>query len=64
MSDGNETTCWGQRRRINPPGLLMSLAVGQVRYDSRRGRALTFPALVGRETSVRDVVTIYSPEEL
>eukprot|EP00959_Pyramimonas_sp_CCMP1952_P223998 4683771-Pyramimonas_sp.AAC.1 len=34
----------------------MSLAVGQACYDSRRGQALTFPALVGRETVVWDVV--------
>eukprot|EP00959_Pyramimonas_sp_CCMP1952_P342209 7169587-Pyramimonas_sp.AAC.1 len=64
MSDGIEATCRGQRFRINLPGLLMSLAVGQVCYDSRRGRALTFPALVGRETVVWDVLTIYGPKEL
>eukprot|EP00959_Pyramimonas_sp_CCMP1952_P119162 2491344-Pyramimonas_sp.AAC.1 len=64
MSDGEETTCRGQRRRINPPGLLMSLAVGQACYDSRRGHTLTLPALVGREAVVRDVVAIYGPEEL
>eukprot|EP00959_Pyramimonas_sp_CCMP1952_P081209 1696440-Pyramimonas_sp.AAC.1 len=64
MSDGIEAICRGQRRRINPPGLLMSLAVGQVCYDSRRGHALAIPALVGRETVVWDVVTVYGPEEL
>eukprot|EP00959_Pyramimonas_sp_CCMP1952_P080986 1692057-Pyramimonas_sp.AAC.1 len=32
----------------------MSLAVGQVCYDSRRGHALTLPTLVGWGAVVRD----------
>eukprot|EP00959_Pyramimonas_sp_CCMP1952_P108330 2265139-Pyramimonas_sp.AAC.1 len=64
MSDGIEAICRGPRFRINLPGLLMSLAVGQVRYDSRRGHALTFQAPVGKGTVVGDVVTINGPKEL
>eukprot|EP00959_Pyramimonas_sp_CCMP1952_P169881 3549125-Pyramimonas_sp.AAC.1 len=64
MSDGIEATCRGKRRRISPPELLMSLAVGQVCYDSRCGHALAFPELVGRETVVWDIIAVYGPKEL